>query len=183
MVIEIERRSRANRPGGVVTTASGDAGCSGTKGWQRPAPAEAVKGINDAPDGSEEPMNGETSPVVASQDIPFSTRRTSSAEQSAIDGHGLQTLEFWGMRVSVDATDLALQFAIARGIDVGERRSDVHEGLRVAMPRLAAENAQELVLFRRMRPNMPSFCKLMALKQRKKKSRAGDDTSNQAGFA
>jgi len=35
--------------------------------------AEAGKCVNDAPNGSKQTMNGDTAPVVASQDMPFST--------------------------------------------------------------------------------------------------------------
>src|SRR2546430_5003092 len=67
---------------------------------------------------------------VCSSDL-FDTTHLFGGGKLHVDRHGLQTLEFGGMRVASDATDLALQFAIARGIDVGEGRSDGHERLRV----------------------------------------------------
>jgi hypothetical protein len=49
------------------------------------------------------------------------------------------------MRIARGAADLALQFAVACGIDVGERRACGHECLRIRDATRRSENAQELV--------------------------------------
>src|SRR6266403_656091 len=145
MVIENDGGNRGKQASGRGHERFGDAGCDGTKAGSARA-AEAGKGINDAPDGSEEAderrnraRGGEPGHSF------FHAAHFFGGSKLHIDGHGLQTLEFWGMRVAGDATDLALQFAIARGIDVGERRSDGHEGLRVRDSARGAKNTKKLV--------------------------------------
>jgi hypothetical protein len=49
------------------------------------------------------------------------------------------------MGIGRGAADLALQLAIARGIDVGERRADGYERLRVSDTARGSKNAQEFV--------------------------------------
>ena len=84
------------------------------------------------------PMNGETEPVVASQDMPFSARRTSSEEASCIFTRSLLST---GIRVS----HLILQLAISGGIDGGEGRAGRGERLRIRNAAGSAEDAQELI--------------------------------------
>jgi len=56
--------------------------------------------------------------VVASQDMPFSARRTSSAAANwHADRYSLQTFELGRMRIAGAAADLTLLLAIACRVD------------------------------------------------------------------
>src|ERR1700694_5357221 len=73
----------AKRPAAVVTSASAMPGATARRlaAPALPRPEEATMMPQTVP---KSPINGVTEPVVASQDMPFSTRRTSSADASCM---------------------------------------------------------------------------------------------------
>src|SRR6266566_4935944 len=183
MVIENDGGNRGKQAGGSGHERLSDAGSDGTKAGSARA-AEAGKGINDAPNGSEETderryraRGGKPGHSL------FHAADFFGGSKLHIDGHGLQTLEFWGMRIAGDAPDLALQFAIARGIDVGERRSDGHERLRIGDAPGGAENAQELVAFPPDAAEHPQLLQNHGPGNNgKEKQKQENDTRNQTGL-
>jgi len=83
------------------------------------------------------------------------------------------------MGVACHSSNLALQFAIARGIDVGERRSYCHERLRVGDPARGSKNAQKFVTFAPDAAEHPHFLQNHGpgdgRKEKKKKQNAAGD--------
>ena len=61
------------------------------------------------------------------------------------------------MRIAGNAADLALQFAIARRINIGERRAAAGKGLRVCDATRGSKNTQELVTLATDAPEHPHF--------------------------
>ncbi len=84
LIIENYRRDGDKKARGSGQQGFRDARRDGAQDWRRrrsPRPENASMMPQTVP---KSPMNGETEPVVASQDIPFSARRTSSADATCI---------------------------------------------------------------------------------------------------
>jgi len=97
------------------------------------------------------------------------------------DGDGLKGFDF-GMRIIAFAGDLGLEFAIARGIDVGERRTGRDDALRIGdalrgakdfkeLVRLAADAAEDAEFLEDQRPGNERE------KEQKRENGASDQTS------
>src|SRR6267143_1122299 len=135
--------------GGEETRRGGDqrldARCHGAQAGGTSA-AEAGERVDDAPHGSEEADEGghRTScrqPGHAFFDAAHFVR---GGELHA-DGDGLQALQLGWMRIARGAADLALQLAVACGINRRKRGAGRCQGLRISHAPRGAKDAQKLV--------------------------------------
>src|SRR2546429_8983407 len=115
MVIENDRRNRGEQARRGGHERFGDTGRDGTKAGGTGA-AEAGKGINDAPNGSEEAnerrdraRGGEPGHSL------FDAANFFGGSKLHADGYRLQTLEPWRGRGAGNTSDLALPLAVEVG--------------------------------------------------------------------
>jgi len=125
----------------------GDAGCHGAKaGGSRGA--QAGEGVNDAPDRAKEAdersdggRGGQPGHAL------FGATHFVGGGKLHIYGNRLETFHFLRRGIAGWAGDLALQFAIARGVDFGKWRAGGDEPLRIGHAFRGAEDFQELIAF------------------------------------
>ena len=137
----------AKSPAAVVTRASAMPGATARRLAEPevPSPEKASMMPQTVP---KRPMKGVTPAVVASQDMPFSTRRISSEEASCIlTVTACMVFSLGGAAVVLVGGELGLEFAIAGSVDIGERRTGRDESLGIGDALGGAENFEELVAF------------------------------------
>jgi len=110
--------------------------------------AKAGEGVDDAPNGAEESDErsdggGGGEPGHAF----FGAADFVGGGELHIYGDGLEAFHFLRGRVAGWAGDLALQFAIAGGIDFGKWRAGRDQPLRISDTFCGAEDFQELIAF------------------------------------
>src|SRR5579859_2662645 len=109
------------------------------------------------------PMNGATEPVVASHDMPFSTRRTSSAEATCMYAvTACKLFNFGGCGlVGCPPTWLCNSRKPAAYTEANGEPAEA-SACGLATPRVARKMRRNCSLWLRMRLNKPTFCRIMA---------------------
>src|SRR5712692_6124700 len=145
LIVENDGRNRRGEAGSGGHQSFRDSGRNRTKtGGTRTA--QAGEGVNDAPNGSEQADEGS---YGAGGSQPrhafFDAANFLGSGQLHANRYSLQAFELGRMRITGAAADLALQFAIACGVDRGKRRARGSQRLRVRNASRGAENAKKLV--------------------------------------
>src|SRR6266404_5084349 len=124
--------------GMAVAKPAAEASCAGV--------AEAGESVDDAPNRAEQ---SDERRDRASGSQPrhsfFHATHFFRARHLHISSDGLQALQFWRMRLGWLAADLAMEFAVARGVHRGKRRAGGSKPLRISNTARGAEDAQELI--------------------------------------
>ena len=144
IVVGDEGGDSGEKAGGGSNQRFGDTGSNGAKAGGAGS-AKSGEGIDDAPNGAEEPderrnSSGGGKPGHAF----FSAANFFGRGKLHADGDGLDAFHFL-RGGSAGIGDLALQFTVAGGIDVGEGRAGRDESLRIGDAFGGAENSEELV--------------------------------------
>src|SRR6266481_4065784 len=131
-------------PAAVVTKASEMPGDGAQAGGTRRA--QAGKGVNDAPNSPEQAdersdRTGGGQPGHAF----FHAANFFGRGQLHVDGNCAYAFKCRRMWITGSRADLALQFAITGGVNVGERRTCGRKRLRIGHTARSPKNAQELV--------------------------------------
>jgi len=146
VVVSNESGDGGEESGGRGDQGFGNARSDGAKAGAT-CGAESGKGVNDAPDGAKEAdersdAGGGGQPGHSL----FDAADFFGGGELHADGDGLQRLEF--LRCGIAGTgDLALEFAVAGGVDVGKRRARGDESLGIGNALGCAEDLQELAAF------------------------------------
>ena len=145
LIIEDNRGNGGEESGGSGDQRFGDARRYGAEAGGSGG-AEAGEGVNDAPDGAEKADEGSDGAGGGQPGHAFfDAANFFGGGQLHVDGDGAETLELaGGLRIAAEA-DLALQFAIAGGVDRSEGRTGGGQGLRIGDATGGAEDAEELV--------------------------------------
>jgi hypothetical protein len=145
LVVENHRGDGGEEAGGRGQQSFGDAGGDGAKAGGAGV-TEAGEGVNDAPDSAEESDKGSDGTGGGEPGHAlFDAANFFGAGDLHVGGDGLKAFQFGRMRIGGLAADLALQLAIAGGVDRGERRAGGSERLRIRNSSRGAEDAEELV--------------------------------------
>jgi hypothetical protein len=147
VVVGDQGRDGGEKSGGGGDECFGDAGSDGAKAG-RAGSAETGEGVNDAPNGAEETDEGSDAcgggkPGHALFDAP----NFFGGGELHGDGDGLHGFQTLRGGIAGGAGELALQFAIAGGVDGRKRRAGGNEALGIGDPLRGAEDFQELVGF------------------------------------
>jgi len=144
LIIEDNGGDGGEESGGGGDQSFSDAGCYGAEAGSTGA-AEAGEGVNDAPDGAEKADEGGDGTRGGQPGHAFfDPTDFLGRSELHIHGDGVETFELAsGLRVA-DA-DLALQLAIAGGVDRSEGRTGRSQSLRVGDATGGAKDAEELV--------------------------------------
>ena len=135
--------------GGEKTSSGGHQGFGDARGDGAEAGGtgrtKTGKGIDDAPDGTEEPDEGsDASGGCEPGHAFFDAAHFIGGRELHTDGDGLEGFQF-GRRGIAGAAELGLKLTIARGIDVGEGRASGDESLRIGDAFGSAKDFEELI--------------------------------------
>ena len=144
IVVGDESRDSREKAGGGGDQRFGDTGSNGAKAGGAGS-AKAGEGVDNAPNGSEETdersnASGGGKPGHAF----FSAANFFGRGELHADGDGLDAFHFL-RGGSAGIGNLALQFTVAGGIDVGEGRAGGDESLRISDAFGGAKDSEELV--------------------------------------
>ena len=144
IVVGDEGGDSGEKAGGGSNQRFGDTGSNGAKAGGAGS-AKSGEGIDDAPNGAEEPderrnSSGGGKPGHAF----FNAADFFGGSQLHADRDGLQALQFSG-RLRIAGANLAQEFAVACGVDRGERRASGRECLGIGYALGGAKDAEELV--------------------------------------
>ena len=145
LIVENDGRDRRREAGGGGHQGFRDAGSNRTKAGGTGA-AQAGEGVDDAPHRSKETDEGRHGAGGGQPGHAFfDAANFVGGGQLHANRYSLQAFELGRMRITGAAADLALQFAIACGVDRGKRRARGSQRLRVRNASRGAENAKKLV--------------------------------------
>ena len=146
--------------------------------------AEAGKRVDDAPDGAEQAYEwrdgaGGREPGHAFFGAADFFRRG----DLHVGGDGADALYLWRLGGARSVAHLALQFAVACGVDGSERGARCGESLRIGDTARGAEDAQEIIAFAADAPEESKLLKNHAPgDDRKQKKNRDDDARNPSGI-
>jgi hypothetical protein len=147
VVVGDERRDGGEESGGGGDEGFGDAGSDGAKAGGAGG-AETGESVNNAPNGAEETdERSDASSGGEPGHAFFDATNFLGGGKLHGDGDGLHGLQALRNGIAGGAGELALQFAIAGGIDGREGRTGGNEALRIGDAPRSAENFQKLVGF------------------------------------
>jgi hypothetical protein len=138
--------------GGEKSRSGGDEGFGDARGDGAKAggsrSAEAGEGVDDAPDGAEEADEGSYAGGGSEpRHAFFHAADFFAGSKLHADDDGLNTFNFGWSSGGAGGSELALELAIAGGVDVGEGRAGRDEALGVGYTLGGAKNFEELVGF------------------------------------
>jgi hypothetical protein len=124
----------------------GDPGSHGAKAGSAGG-TKTGKSVNDAPDGAKKANEGcDASGGGEPGHTLFGAAHLFGGGKLHADGDGLHAFELWGRGIA-GAGELALQFAVAGSVDVGEGRASGNQALRIGHAFGGPEDSEELVTF------------------------------------
>ena len=144
IVVGDEGRDSGEKAGGGSNQRFGDTGSNRAKTGGAGS-AKSGEGVDDAPNSAEESdEGGNASGGGEPGHTFFRAANFFGRGELHADGHRLNAFHFlWGGRAGIG--DLALQFAVAGSVDVGEGRAGGDESLRIGDAFGGAKDSEELV--------------------------------------